>query len=125
MSIRRHDAEIIWLHPWVGFGTGDTYAAIVAEPLYLFNPERRDIHSAAGLLQHPEPTVMITDQTPCPLDCGDDQCSEWNDVWNDVWKLHGATRKEAIANLIARNYNGYAHHVSECEMSDDKPTAGH
>ena len=121
MSKRRHDAEIVWLHSWVGFGPGNTYATIVAEPLYLFNPKWRDIHSAADPQKRPEPNVMITDQTPCLLNCGDDQCSEWNDIWT----LHGATRKEAITNLIAGNYNGYAHHVSECEMSDDKPTAGH
>ena len=120
MSKRRHDAEIVWLRSWVGFGPGNTYALIAEEPMNLFNPKWRDINNAADLEQRTEPTVLITNQVPCLLNCGDDQCSEWNNVWT----LPGTTRKEAISNLIARKYNGYAHHVSECEMSDDTITAG-
>ena len=53
-------------------------------------------------------------QTPCLLDCGDPDCREWTDLFT----RQGDSRKEAIQNLIAREYSGIRYHVSECHMYD-------
>ena len=119
MSKRRQDSEIVWLAPHAGFGPGNTYAVIVPEPGYFFNPEWLENEEPPEQWDRSNPTMTVTDWTPCMLDCDDRDCREWADLWH----LPGATRSEAIANLIARNFSGHSYHVSECEMSDERTTA--
>lgn len=100
MSKRRQQSELVWITPNSGFGAGGRYAVIMPEGQYLSAPDR-----------------AVTDQTPCILDCDDEDCMEWADLFT----LHGDTRAEAMRNLIAGRYSGAAYHVSECEMLSHAP----
>ena len=119
MSKRRQHSELVWLKPpHAGFGAGGTYAVLYPEIGFLFNKE------VAARIQRPMSqeewwavaNVEIIDQTPCMLDCDDPNCMEWTNVWT----VAGASRTEAMANVVARSYTGANYHVSECEMVDDQ-----
>ena len=102
MSQRRQHSQLVWVGPYTGFGRSATFAVICPEPYYnLASPD-------------PDKSRDIVDQTPCLLDCDDPKCQEWTDLFT----LPGISRREAIQNLIARQYSGARYHVSECQMSD-------
>ena len=119
MSKRRQHSEIVWLAAHAGFSSGSSYAVLMPEPMYRYNPAAEGRYHEMPSCEERElvATMAVVDQVPCMLDCGDDDCLEWT----DVWLLPGATRAEAIANLIARCYSAAAYHVSECEMLDECP----
>jgi len=78
MSKRRKIGDRVWLSPGVGFGQSEgEYATIIDWPSN--QPDQLD---------------------PCMIDCGDPDCTEWNDLANDGKSFY---------------------HVSECEMFDAPP----
>ena len=111
MSKRRNYAELVYLTTNAGFGPGRTYGWILPNPEWYW--PRDDSPQAK--------TRLITDLDPCPLECGDPYCREWN----DVLVLPGANRAAALSSLVRGDYQGCAYHVSECEMRDDRPTDTH
>lgn len=111
MSQRRYDSEVVYLKAWAGFGPGQTYGWILPEPEFILK-RKSPYYRADGPLP-----VALADNTPCCLDCGDDYCREWC----NVQLLEGETRQEAVASLLAGRFRGWAYHVSECEMSADRP----
>ena len=110
-------SQLVWLQPNAGFGAGDTYAVLLPERPYRFNPRWTTEQILNPHLRSPA-TVQIEDITPCMLDCGNEQCREWSDVFT----LPGNTRAEAMANLVAAKYSGVAYHVSDCETLLDQPS---
>ena len=102
MSQRGQHSQLVWTDSRAGFGGRASFAVIHPEPMYRLPSD------------HPLSARTIVDQTPCLLDCGDPDCREWTDLFT----LHGDSRKEAIQNLIAREYSGIRYHVSECHMYD-------
>lgn len=112
---RPQHSQLVWLLPNAGFGPGNTYAVLLPEPHYQFNPDWTHPQIMRQEERTP-PTTSIEDYTPCMLDCGDDDCREWTNVFT----LPGDSRAEAIANLVAANYSGAAYHVSDCETAFDR-----
>ena len=73
----------------------------------------------------PSRWVYLADRAEEPFPCVDDDlpghpkgCME---TWNSVWTLPGETREEAEAAHAGGNHIGVAHHVSDCELLDDRP----
>ena len=108
---RRQYAELVWLGSHAGFSAGQCYGWLQPEPEYILR-EPSPYFRADGVLP-----IYIGDTQPCMLFCPDRKCQEWT----NVRLVAGETRREAIANLIAQNYLGWAYHASECEMFDDRP----
>ena len=113
-------SQLVWLRSNAGFGAGDTYAVLLPERPYQFNPEWNNEQIMNPDLRTPA-TMQIEDITPCMLDCGNKKCREWSDVFT----LPGNTRAEAMANLVAANYSGVAYHVSDCETALDRDCPEH
>ena len=111
MSQRRHDSEVVFLQAHAGFSHGLAYGWILPEPEFILKG-KSPYYRANGPLP-----VTLADNTPCCLDCGDDYCREWC----NVQLLEEETRREAVASLLAGRFQGWAYHVSECEMSADRP----
>lgn len=109
MSKRRNHSEVVFIRAGAGFGPGNAFGQIQPEPEYRVN--RTSLYNG----RQPATERFIAENDPCPLDCGDPNCREWN----DVRLLPGASRAEAIQALVKGDYAGYANHVSECEMTDD------
>ena len=99
MSRRRGYCEVVHVRRGAAFGSGGRYGVILPEPMYRYEGR------------------LVTDRTPCMLDCGDRNCLEWT----DVRALPGETRREAVSALAAGRYAGAMYHVSECEMSTHGP----
>lgn len=112
MSKRRQDSTVVYLAAHAGFSRGLAYGWILPEPEFILK-ESNPCYRADGPLP-----VARADNSPCPLDCGDDACREWC----NVHLLEGETRREAVASLLAGRFRGWAYHASECEMVDDRPT---
>lgn len=108
---RRQHSELVWLGPYAGFTAGQCYGWIHPEPEYILKQPSPYYRPDAIL------PVYLADTQGCVLLCPDRKCQEWN----DVRLVAGATRQEALANIIAQNFLGWAFHVSECQMFDDKP----
>jgi hypothetical protein len=81
MSKRRKIGDRVWVQHGAGFGVSQGEWAVIIDW-----PSNRD------------------ELFPCCLDCGDDDCLEWNDLESDRGHIF--------------------YHVSECEMFDE-PVEAH
>lgn len=111
MSQRHQDSEVVCLAAHAGFSRGLAYGRILPEPEFILRDTNHYYRA-----DRPIP-IARADNSPCPLDCGDDDCREWC----NVHLLVGDTRREAIASRLAGRFQGWAYHVSECEMTDARP----
>lgn len=115
MSQQRHDAEVVFLDQYAGFGPGLVYGYILAEADWILEPANPHL-AAEGNPRRWQLPMRRENWMPCMRDCGDPDCQEWC----NVWVLAGESRTEAIANLMAGRFVGVACHVSECEMRLDR-----
>ena len=75
--------------------------------------------------------MVLVDQDPDPFACtayngpeeGRDAHEETcRETWATVWGLEGDTLEEARQALAESRFQGAAHHLSDCELLDDRPT---
>lgn len=111
MSQRHQDSAVVYLAAHAGFSRGRAYGWILPEPQFILK-ESNPYYRADGPI-----LVARADNSPCPLDCGNNDCREWC----NVHLLEGETRREAIASRLAGRFRGWGYHVSECEMADARP----
>ena len=111
MSQRHQDSKVVYLAAHAGSSRGLAYGRIQPEPEFILR-DTNPYYRADG----PIP-VARADNSPCPLDCGDDDRREWC----NVHLLEGKTRREAIASRLAGRFQGWAYRISECKMAEDRP----
>ena len=108
---RRQHSELVWLGRHAGFSSGHCYGWLLPEPEYILK-DPSFYYRPDGILP-----VSLADAQSCPLLCPDPKCREWT----NVQLVAGETRKEAMDHILAGTFAGWAYHVSECEMHDDRP----
>ena len=108
---RRQHSELVWLGPHAGFSSGQCYGWLLPEPEYILKDPSFYYQTDAEL------PLAIADAQGCMLLCPDRHCREWT----NVRLVAGETRKAALGRILAGEFLGWAYHVSECEMADDRP----
>ena len=77
--------------------------------------------------------VALVDRDPAPFPCvvydGPEEDREAHErtcreTWATVWALEGDTLEEARQALAESRFLGAAHHLSDCELLDDRPPEG-